>query len=76
MLLQVACFAWAMHQMQVGAWSGPEMVLALRAAAVVHSVLNTVSYALLLVAVFGWRGGGRPGPGREGGPAEEGESED
>jgi hypothetical protein len=57
LLLQVASFAWLMHQASVGGWSSGEIAGAFGLVAVVESVLHTAAYALLLTAVFGWRGG-------------------
>ena len=57
LLLQVAAFAWVMNQVSAGGWSAGEAGTVFGIIAVVESVLHTAAYTLLLVAVFGWRGG-------------------
>jgi hypothetical protein len=65
MLLQVVSFAWVMNQISTGGWSASEAGYILGTVAIIHSLLNTAAYTLLLVAVFGWRGSQRPGGGDE-----------
>jgi hypothetical protein len=76
MLLQGAEVSWFRRQLRAGTWAAVEVPLAVRVAGVVHALLNAVAYALLLVAVFGWRGNPGAGGGPEGVPPDEAEAED
>jgi hypothetical protein len=61
MLLNAVSFRWAVNRMNAGGWSTEEFRFAMLALSVVHSLFNAAAYTLLLIAVFGWRGGRRPG---------------
>jgi hypothetical protein len=76
MVQHVATVAWANTQMQAGALSATASQFAFRAAGVAHALLSTASYALLLVAVFGWRANPGAGGGTPPGPPDDAEAED
>ena len=59
MLLGVASF-WVISQQVASGWSAREVGYAAGIINLVRSLLNTIAYTLLLIAVFGWRGGRRP----------------
>jgi len=66
MLLNAVGFRWAVNwavkQGAPGGWTVGEFIYYVSiAASLVHSLFNTATYALLLVAVFGWRGSPRRG---------------
>jgi hypothetical protein len=59
MLLNAVASWWVVKQINAGGWGITEFRFALLAVSGVHSLLNAAAYTLLLIAVFGWRGGRR-----------------
>ena len=60
LLLNVVGFRWV-NQALVRGWSTGDAMYVLTGLRIIVSLLNAAAYTLLLVAVFGWRGGRRPG---------------